>query len=345
MRLLISFTLLLAASGVVADEPAWLTTGKFHWSSTAPLVGPETGRQDPCHAIKDPTFVFADDRWHVFATIKCKSGTYMKNLSFADWKLAHAAKRNVIKLVDSYHCAPQVFYFRPQKKWYLIYQWADTEHEYFGPAFSTLDDVGKPESLTPPKMLYPKKPANVQGWLDFWVICDDAKAHLFFTSLNGLMWRAETKLAEFPHGWSDPQIVLKGDVFEASHTYRLRGFDNKFLTIIEAQGPRGSRYYKAYVADRLDGTWKPLADSYYKPFAGAKNVEFAGGVEAWTDSISHGELVRDGVDETMTIDPQRLQFVFQGCSAQDRQGKGYGGFPWRLGMLAEQASPPAVEEK
>jgi hypothetical protein len=327
---------LLAATSVCAKgPPAWLASGEFRWSASRPLVAPEQGRRDPCHAIKDPTLVQHDDRWHVFASIKCASGTFMESLSFGDWKEANAARRHVVKLVDSYHCAPQVFYFRPQKRWYLIYQWADKANDYFGPAFSRLDAPDKPQSLTPPKMLYAKKPENVQGWLDFWVICDDDRAYLFFTSLNGLMWRAETKLDDFPHEWSEPKVVLKGDIFEASHTYRLQGLD-KYLTVIEAQGPRGSRYYKAYLADRLDGEWKPLADSYDKPFAGAKNVTFADGVEPWSDSVSHGELVRAGVDETLTVDPARFQFVFQGCSERDRQGKGYGAFPWRLGMLTQE---------
>src|SRR5438105_6827864 len=72
------------------------------------------------------------------------------------------------------------------------------------------------------------------------MICDDSKAHLFFTSNNGLMWRAETPLSEFPSGWSRPVIVLRGDIFEASHTYRLKG-ENKFLTIVEAQAASRDR--------------------------------------------------------------------------------------------------------
>ncbi len=107
----------------------------------------------------------------------------------------------------------------------------------------------------------------------------------------------------------------------------------KFLTIVEAQAPGGRRYYKAYLADKLDGKWTPIADSLEKPFAGERNVSFASGVEPWTDSFSHGELLREGHDETMTVDPGRLRFLFQGCSASGREGKGYGGFPWRLGLL------------
>ena len=89
--------------------------------------------------------------------------------------------------------------------------------------------------------MFDTHPQNVTMWIDFWVVCDDSKAHLFFTSLNGRMWRAESSLTEFPHGWSRPQVVLRGDIFEASHTYRLPSLD-KYLTVIEAQaGPR--RYY------------------------------------------------------------------------------------------------------
>ena len=46
------------------------------------------------------------------------------------------------------------------------------------------------------------------------LICDAAKAHLFYTSNDGHMWRRETALADFPHGWSEPQLALQGDIFE-----------------------------------------------------------------------------------------------------------------------------------
>jgi endo-1,4-beta-xylanase len=56
-------------------------------------------------------------------------------------------------------------------------------------------------------------------------------------------------------------------------------------------------------------------------------------VPRWTDNVSHGELVRDGIDETMTIDPADLRFVFQGMLEKDKGSKGYGQFNWRIGML------------
>ncbi len=164
-------------------------------------------------------------------------------------------------------------------------------------------------------------------WLDFWVICDSAKAHLFYTSLDGNMWRRETRLADFPFGWSEQKLAIHGDIFEASHTYKIKGRD-EYLTVLEAQGDR-RRYYKAYIADRLDGEWRGLADSREKPFAALSNVRQD---SAWTANISHGELIRSGVDEHLEIDPGSMRFVFQGASdAEYRQN--YGAIPWRLGIL------------
>ena len=55
--------------------------------------------------------------------------------------------------------------------------------------------------------------------------------------------------------------------------------------------------------------------------------------ERWTDSISHGELIRTGSDEKMEVDPANLQLVFQGVLDKDRGGRPYGAIPWRLGLL------------
>jgi hypothetical protein len=189
--------------------------------------------------------------------------------------------------------------------------------------------MAAPGSWSKPTLLFAKQPGNVKGWIDFWVICDETRAHLFFTSNDGNMWRAETKLAEFPNGWTEPSVVLRADIFEASHTYRLKGLE-KFLTIIEAQN--GSRrYYKAYLADRLDGEWKPLAATREKPFAAPMNVRDTG--HHWTDSFSHGELLRAGYDEKLEVDPATLRFLFQGVSDDQMRGKKYGEIPWKLGIL------------
>ena len=126
-------------------------------------------------------------------------------------------------------------------------------------------------------------------------------------------------------------MVLESDIFEASHTYKLTGVD-RYLTLIEAQEGRTRRYYKAFVADSLDGEWKPLAASRERPFASPANVTLP--TDAWTDSYSHGELIRSGIDQRLEVDPARLQFLYQGASAGEYQQSGdYGSIPWKLGLL------------
>ena len=309
---------------------------------SAPLIFPEKRDKDACVSVKDPTVVFAGGRWHVFMTIRCEGWTPFEYVSFGKWAEADKAPRHVMRVWDAkYYCAPQVFYFRPHKKWYLVYQaGSPTRKLKLQIAYSTTTDIADPTSWTKGKLFMPTDESDVrtEGGLDFWVICDDQRAYVFFTSLNGKMWRMWTTRKDFPLGWRDCELALTGDIFEASHTYRLKGLD-KYLTIIEAN-PGGRRYYKAYLADRLDGKWTPLGDSEAKPFAGAANVRPAAGVELWADNISHGELIRDGCDETMTVDPAALRMVFQGATQQEKAGKPYGKIPWRLGILTPAGAAP-----
>jgi hypothetical protein len=327
---MVPFVVLAALAG--ADPAPPLLAPPYRWELSPPLVAPAERPGDPCHAVKDPTVVFHDGRWHLFCTIRSKTRTHqIEYLSFTDWSKANEAKRHVLTVSDGYFCAPQVFYYTPHKKWYLVYQVSDPKRTpRLQPAFSTTEDLGDPVSWSKPKLLFEANPEGVAGWIDFWVICDDTHARLFFTSLDGRMWRSDARRADFPHGWGKPRVVLRGDIFEASHTYKLKGAGG-YLTVVEAQaGDR--RYYKAYRADRLDGEWKPLADARENPFASRDTIAGKDG-RRWTDSVSHGELLRAGVDEALEVDPARVRFLFQGVSDADRKGKAYGDIPWRLGVL------------
>ena len=142
--------------------------GPFSWVTTGPLIAPIPDAQHAIISMKDPTVVFADGRWHVYATTANEKGGWsMAYLSFANWDEASRAKPYYIDEnpnLRGYHCAPQVFYFRPQKKWYLIYQ---SQH----PTYSTNDDVGRPEAWTAPQPFFDGVPKSViQGWIDYWVI-------------------------------------------------------------------------------------------------------------------------------------------------------------------------------
>ncbi|HWA88163.1 MAG TPA: non-reducing end alpha-L-arabinofuranosidase family hydrolase, partial [Opitutus sp.] len=231
------------------------------------------------------------------------------------------------------HCAPQVFYFRPQNKWYLIYQSAP-------PSYSTTDDIEKPATWTPPKFFFTGTPASVvQGWIDFWIICDDTHAYLFFSDDNGRYYRSSTTLEDFPNGFSDPVVIMQDpnrfNLFEGSCVYRLKGL-NEYLCFIECLGPTGHRFFRAFTSGRLDGDWTPLAqaNSWDTPFAGVNNVTAADGSTLWTADISHGEMLRDTNDETMTIDPNNLHFLYQGAD-RNATSSDYSQIPYRLALLQE----------
>jgi len=337
--LLLAFAMMSGSLPAAPQDAAGrLLAGDMQWSASAPLVGPLDRVGDHFYSVKDPSFVKVGKQWHVFCTVRGKNRPQqIEYLTFTDWNATEKGERHLLPITEDYYCAPTVFYFTPQKKWYLIYQYSPgsrTDRNRL-PAFSTNRDVGDWKNWTSPVPLYNQPGRMVKNWIDFWVICDAQKAYLFFTCDDGTMWRAETSLMDFPHGWSQPVLALKGDIFEASHTYHIRG-TQKYLTIIEAVGG-GRRYYKAYSANALNGKWQPVAAGVDKPFAGRSNVVQPSGY--WTDSISHGELFRAGIDEKMEIEPQGLKMLFQGVSDEEMQGKPYGEIPWRLGILTPSERP------
>ncbi|MBI1387182.1 MAG: glycoside hydrolase [bacterium] len=318
-----------------AAEPVQPISTPLQWTSSDVLVKPVTDETHSIVSIKDPTVVHYDGLWHIYATAYSTSARTwnMVYLNFKDW--SEAANANLYYMdqnpnLRGYHCAPNLFYFRPHKKWYLVFQSQQ-------PQFSTTDDISKPETWSKPEDFFETRPTSAPRlWIDYWVICDDTHAYLFFTGDNGRMYRSRTTIEDFPRGMSDPEVVIEGarfDVFEGGMTYKIKGA-NAYLTLVEAIGP--ARYYRAWISDKLDGEWTPLtgADTWDSPFAGINNVDFAEGVTPWTRDISHGELIRDGYDETMTIDPDHLQLLFQGRDPES--GGRYELLPYKLGLLTQK---------
>ena len=101
------------------------------------------------------------------------------------------------------------------------------------------------------------------------------------------------------------------EMFEGSSTYRIKG-TNQYLTLIEAANENWTRYFKAFIADGLDGEWRPLAAEWGNSFADDTRVRSHDGKPLWTKGISHGELLRDGHNQTNTIDPAKLSLLYQG---------------------------------
>jgi hypothetical protein len=325
------------------------------WKSSGVLVAPQN---DPTHflySVKDPTIFRYKDKWHVYATAfmvsgpaaaeLSKAGTNqpaqgqqrggrggwsMVYLSFADWKDAPNAKLFYMDTAPGfggYKCAPEVFYFEPQKKWYFIFQTQP-------PAYCTSETPDDPKSWSAPQPFFAQGTPMPRLPIDYHCIGDGEHMYLFFTGDDGNFYRSRTTYAEFPKGFSNPVIAMRGTrntVFEGSFTYKIKGTD-KYLTCVEALSP--TRYYRAYVADKLDGQWYPVAglDTFEQPFAGSKNMTFEEGVTPWTGQVSHGEMVRDGNDERMILDPNNLMFLYQGISNADNRGD-YGRLAYKLGLL------------
>ena len=310
--------------------------GKFSWTLSKPLLAAAERPDDPRVSVKDPTVVYYNDKWHVFHSTRGKIRSHLTEyVSFDKWENMASSEQHILQCRDGYFCAPQVFYFRPHKKWYLVYQVIEKERTLgLQPAFSTTENIDDPGSWTQAKLFFSEGPEEVKKWIDFWVICDDERAYLYFTSLDGHLWRMSTAIEDFPRNFTNYELALQADIFEASHIYRLSEI-GKYLAVIEAIRkipPKSRRYYVAYLADSLDGEWKPLAASVEKPFASFENVTQPEG--HWTDYISHVELIRSGYDERMLVDPDHLQLLIQGVTDEETVGKKYGEIPWRLGLLS-----------
>ena len=121
-----------------------LLMGRQQWTASAPLVKPLDRDGEHFYSIKDPSFVRYKDKWRVFCTVRGKKRhQQIEYLTFSDWNHAGRGERHLLQITDGYYCAPTVFYFAPQKKWYLLYQYANGAKEDVNrvPVFSTNADI------------------------------------------------------------------------------------------------------------------------------------------------------------------------------------------------------------
>ncbi len=305
------------------------------WNSTGILVAPQNDATHTVHSIKDPTISFIDGKWEIYATAHLTSPQVNNNfnmihVSFADWKDAPSAKLFYMDTVPGfggYKCAPEMFYFTPQKKWYYTFQTQPA-------VYCTSETPDDPKSWTAPQPFFARGTPMPNLPIDFHFIGDGQYMYIFFTGDDGNFYRSRTTYAEFPKGFIAPVVAMRGTtrtVFEAGYTYKIKGVD-KYLTCVEAQG--AGRYYRAYVADKLDGEWYPVEgfDTPEHPFAGKANMTFEDGVTPWSGQVSHGEMIREVNDERMVLDPNNLMFLYQGISDADNRGN-YGALAYKLGLL------------
>ncbi|MEV3934524.1 non-reducing end alpha-L-arabinofuranosidase family hydrolase [Glycomyces sp. NPDC049804] len=327
---------LAAATLTAAPAEAAPLPSNFQWTSTGALVAPQqTAPGRTLVSIKDPSVVQVDGKYYVYATTADTNGGWSLTSfgGFTDWNQAGQARQTHLSTTavgGGYRAAPQVFYFEPKNQWYLLYQTGL-------PSFSTLTHPSQPTSASAPKNFMSNHgiaDANSSYILDYWIICDDVNCYLFFNNDKQEFYRAQTTVANFPNGFGNVQMFMKGSsqsLFEGTNVYKV-GDSGQYMLIVEGIGSGGTRYFRSWTSNKLNANfneWVPLADTQSNPFAGAANVSFPGGT--WTRDISHGEMLRGG-NQTMEIDTCKMQFLYQGRNPSS-DGMEYSQLPYRLGLI------------
>ncbi|KAF7355987.1 Glycoside hydrolase family 62 protein [Mycena venus] len=281
---------------------------------TATTSSADSKRLTQPRRAEDPSIVFYNSAYYVFASTARESGYNLVYLAFTDFNAANSSTYCYLDQITGYRAAPQEFFMAPQNKWYLIYQNGNA-------AYSTNTDIANPAGWTASKNFYASEPSIIASNIGagFWV-----DIHLY---------RSDTSLANFPNrsraviGLSDPS---KNNLFEASNVYKV---GDEFF-IVECIGTDGRRF-RLWTSTSLTGIWTTYAATMTNPFAGAANVVFTG--TPWTKDISYGEMIRTNVDQTMTISPCNMRYLYQGLSPTVTGD--YNSLPRRRALLTATDSP------
>jgi endo-1,4-beta-xylanase len=307
----------------------------YGWNATGSLMDPVSDGSHQLVGIKAPSVVFYNSRYHVFATVlNTAASPTIEHIQFVDWPNASSATVEYLDNTAAFgtgRSQPQVFYHQAKKTWYLVSQAS-------GPGYSTNADVTLTSGWTKPTNFYASTPTIVTqnagaggvGWTDFWVICDSSNCYLFFVNTVGYLFRAQTTAGNFPNGFGDPVVVMQSanTVGGGARVYKVNGGSGGYLMLIEGKGS-GGVFVGAWSATALDGKWTALAESEANPFAGKSNANY--GNNQWTWDVGHGELVRSGYDETMTIENCNFRYLYAGKDHfSTAKAEPY---PWKLGLL------------
>lgn len=318
-------------------------------------------------SVKDPTIVYHDGLYHMFYTSKpsketvgilknvtpCRSGTgYVSAKEIAEFNKAERIDLSAVLNVNI--VAPQVFFFEPHKLWYLIVQVPAAEGRSgdLSPAYLTNPDIGNIKGWSQPEIIKTSK-SNNGFWLDFWVICDEMKAHLFYTDHEGGLFRFECPVNDFPHGFAHEReetvIAIRGEddkgrwrLHEASHIYYVKE-SNEYLALVEGVYPHPkrknywdsrSRFMFALTAKKLEGPWFRVEPDNNEFAGNPENLYNEDGSPSAYDQVSHFELIRSGINQKLEVDNYNLDLLFQAFDAEEiNDDYDYNDLPWELALM------------
>ncbi|NOR75737.1 MAG: hypothetical protein GQ525_11325 [Draconibacterium sp.] len=333
------------------------------WTISEPILTAGSQGTFDDVAVKDPSIVYYKNKYHLFYTAKSEmqidgKSRYSISCAYTSAEtlenINNAERFNIDSIVGDMVIAPQVFYFEPQKLWYII---AHTKvivenKSRLMPIYLTNPNIENVHGWSEITMIKTAR-SEYSFWIDFWVICDDKNAHMFYSDQKGSVWRLECPLNSFPEGFSKskPELALyvnhideeiSWKMFEAVHIYHVKK-ENKYLAFLEGayKHPANendvdarSRFIFGMTADSLNGEWKRLEKEQNIFLANAVNMYSENGKATQYTQVSHPELIRYGYNQKLEIEDYNFTMLFQtfdGSRFTDTYK--YDELPWELILM------------
>jgi hypothetical protein len=335
---------------------------QYHkWTVSTPILTKGTENSFDNVAVKDPSIVFYQGKYHLFYTGKSSKSIDGKArydldtgyVSAATLEGLKGAKRyNLRDIVGEIVIAPQVFFFEPQQLWYLVGHTKVSGKPNLAPVYLSNKNIDNVYGWSKLNFLKTGK-SNDEFWIDFWVICDDENAHLFYSNQRRTVLRMQCPIETFPEGFAQAReqvaLTMRGqdeygpwEIFEAQHVYHVKDTD-EYLAVLECgyyetgknwHGDARRRFMIGMVADKLEGAWHRIEKGPQEYLAQAEGMFDAHGNKSSYTQVSHPELIRCGYDQKLEIENYKLQMIFQsfdGSKTPDNYN--YNDLPWELAVM------------